>query len=120
MNYSKPTICCSSLRFALVVPFLFIFLSLSDASNVAFTKTSKLKPGAFVAYHPPPPPSPTSTSSEPMKVLYKSNKIAVISKPYGVLTHVGANNWDHSATVSGEAERIFNIPEGGEASARGS
>ena len=55
-----------------------------------------------------------------MKVLYKSNKIAVISKPYGVLTHVGANNWDHSATVSGEAERIFNIPEGGEASARGS
>ena len=77
------------------------------------TKTTKLKPGQAVTYTPPSPLSSSSSdpSAEAMKVLFKSPNVAVLSKPYGVLTHVGANNWDHGATVSGEAERIFNIPE---------
>ena len=93
----------------------------SDAGvgSAPLTKTSKIRPDQTVLYTPPAAPSSTSSSSSgaagspaPMTVLYRSPNIAVLSKPYGALTHVGANNWDHASTVSGEAERLFGIPEG--------
>ncbi|GMH60175.1 hypothetical protein TrST_g8379 [Triparma strigata] len=74
------------------------------------TKTSKIGPSSNVIYTPPTAQRTTSSSSHTMKVLYKSANIAVLSKPYNTLTHVGNGNWDHGLTVAAEAERIFNIP----------
>lgn len=65
------------------------------------TKTSKVSPSSQITYTPPSqtshtPGAPKSTHT--MKVLYKSSNIAVLSKPYNTLTHVGEKQRGVSAT----------------------